>query len=162
MTLVDIDHQPQPEFPAAVEEATKVSVAEVSFTSLEGTPSISGVVAGIEDVSDAGEDSVTDDTVLADGAVLTENEVEEVLKDAFAETDQTVLTQSAREGAAPVGDHLAWPTSILTPPNRYPAPPPSSRKKSPVHQHHQPQARQSHLPAFQQERDYSPTTLRLR
>lgn len=107
-TLVDIDHQLQPEFPVDVDEATKVSVAEaeVPFTSSEDTPSTSEVVIDIEDVNDTSEHSVADDAVLAVGAVLAANEVEEVLKDAFAETDQTVLTQNVRGGATPVGDCL--------------------------------------------------------
>lgn len=123
-TLVDIDHQLQPELPVAVDEATKVSVAEAeaSFTSLEGTPSISEVVVGIEDVGDAGEDSVADDTVLVDGAVLTANEVEEVLKDAFAETDQTVLTRNVREGATPTPDTTLFVEEKVTRTSPIPGP----------------------------------------
>jgi hypothetical protein len=58
---------------------------------------------GIEDPDSPDGDAVIDNTVLADGPVLTANEVEEVLKDAFAGTDHLVPTQDAQEGTTPVG-----------------------------------------------------------
>jgi hypothetical protein len=56
----------------------------------------------------ADEGSVGDDTVLADEAVLAVNEVEEVLRDAFAEADQ-LASITNDQGATPVGDD---PTSV--------------------------------------------------
>ena len=81
--FIDIDHQVQSEVSVVVDE-----------------------VVGIEDTGSVEGDSALDNTVLADGAILTANEVEEVLRDAFADTDQSVPTQSAQEGATLVGDFL--------------------------------------------------------
>ena len=68
-------------------------------------------MVGIEDPGTADEDLVGDDTVLADGAVLTVNEVEEVLRDAFAETDRLAPAQNTR-GATSVGNHLTSGRSV--------------------------------------------------
>lgn len=81
--FIDIDHQVQSEVSVVVDE-----------------------VVGIEDSGSAEGDLVSENTVLVDGAILTANEVEEVLRGAFADTDQSVPTQSAREGATLVGDFL--------------------------------------------------------
>lgn len=98
-TFIENDHQSQS---AASIGDTKVSLAEVSFASLGGTPTISDEVAGGEEES-ADEDPVRDHTVLADEAILTVNEVEEVLRDAFEEADQ-LASITNDQGATPVGD----------------------------------------------------------
>ena len=103
-TFIENDHQSQS---AASIGDTKVSLAEVSFASLGGTPTIlDELVGGEEDEESADEDPVRDYTVLADEAVLTVNEVEEVLRDAFEEADQLVSITNDQEGATPVGDDL--------------------------------------------------------
>lgn len=110
--FIDIDHYPRPVASVAVDKSIKASLAEVSLTILDGTPTISDeVVVGIEDPGTVDEDPVGDDTILADGAVLTVNEVEEVLRDAFAETDRLVPTPSTR-GTTSVGDHLSFCQSV--------------------------------------------------
>lgn len=63
------------------------------------------VVAGSDDTDSADEGSVGDDTILAGEAVLTVNEVEEVLRDAFAEADQLASITNA-QGPIPVGEDL--------------------------------------------------------
>lgn len=70
-----------------------------------GAPIISdeaGVSIGEPHYAD--DDSAGDNTILGDGAVLTENEIEEVLGDAFAEANQLVPSLSARGCTALVGD----------------------------------------------------------
>ena len=90
-----------------VDDATKVSLAEVSLASLDGTPTaLDEVVAGNEGVGSADEDSVGDETILADEAVLTVNEVEDVIRDAFAEADQLVSITNV-QGAISVGHDLS-------------------------------------------------------
>jgi hypothetical protein len=102
----------QSEASAVVDESIKAPLAEVSLTLIDGTPAIlDEVVVGIEDPGISDEDPVGDDTILADGAVLTVNEVEEVLRDAFAETDRLVPAPNALEGVTSVGDV----TTISTP-----------------------------------------------
>lgn len=106
-TFIDIDHHLQSGASAVTDKATKISFAEVSHTLPDGIPTISDeVVVGIEDPGTADEDSVGDDTVISDGAVLTANEVEEVLRDAFAETDRLVPIPDAQGSTTSVGDFL--------------------------------------------------------
>ena len=104
-TFIEIDHQLQSADPA-VGDTTKVSLARVSLTSPDGIPTISTDVGdGDEDVDSTDEDSVGNDTILAGGAVLTVNEVEEVLRDAFAEADQLASITNA-QGTVPVSENL--------------------------------------------------------
>ena len=98
-TPIDIDYRLQPEAPA-VAEATKVSLAEVSLTLLDDRPII------FDEAAVCIEDSVGDDTILADGAVLTTNEVEEVLRDAFTEMDRFTPTTNTQEGTTSVSNFL--------------------------------------------------------
>lgn len=99
--FIEIDHQLDSVASVVVGDATKVSLA-----SLDGTPPTPDeVIPGNEDMGSVDENSVGDDTILADEAVLTVNEVEEVLRDAFAEADQFASIINA-QGAAPVGDDL--------------------------------------------------------
>ena len=97
-TFIDTNHQLQPEVSAAIDETAKVTLAEVSFTILDEA------VVSVEDVVSSDEDSVGDDTIFADGAVLMVNEVEEVLRDAFAETDQLARTTDSQGGTTSVSD----------------------------------------------------------
>lgn len=84
-----------------------MSLAEVSLTLLDGARAISdNVVVGVEDLGTADEDSVGDDTIIADGAILTANEVEEVLRDAFAETDRLVPAKNVQQSTTLVGGFL--------------------------------------------------------
>lgn len=106
-TFIEIDHRLQEAASVVVGDATKVSLAEVSLASLDGTPTASDeVVAGNEGAGSADEDSVGDDTILADEAVLTVNEVEDVLRVAFAEADQSVSITNV-QGAISVGYDLS-------------------------------------------------------
>jgi len=54
------------------------------------------VEAGDDDIDSSDEGSVGDDTVIASGPVLTVNEVEEVLRGAFAEADQLASITNAQ------------------------------------------------------------------
>lgn len=104
-TFIEIDHQLQPVVP--IGDITKVSLAEVSLASLDNAPTISDeVVAGKEGGDSADEDPVGDDTVIADEAVLTVDEVEDALRDAFAEADQSVSITPDQDGASSVGENL--------------------------------------------------------
>ena len=112
-TFIEIDHQSQPAAP--IDDSTKVSLAEILLASSDGTPIIlDEVVVGEEDEESADEDPVGDDTVLADEAVLTVNEVEEVLRDAFEEADQ-LASITNDQGATSVRDNptLVSPGSSL-------------------------------------------------
>jgi hypothetical protein len=105
--FVDIDNPLQSEFSATTDEAAKVPLPGVSLASLDGTPSISDeAMIGIEDPGSIGEDCAADTTVLADGVVLTANEIEEVLRDAFAETDQMASGKNTREDVTPVSERF--------------------------------------------------------
>lgn len=61
------------------------------------------MAAGDENADSVDEGSVGDDTILADEAVLTVNEIEDVLRDAFAEADQLVSITIVQGGNASVG-----------------------------------------------------------
>lgn len=89
----------------SIDDTTKISLAGVSLASLDGIFT-DEAVAGKEDGDSADEDAVGDDTVLVDEAVLTINEVEEVLRHAFAAADQSVSIAS-EQGATLVGDYLS-------------------------------------------------------
>lgn len=87
-TFIEIDHQVQPTA-SEVGDTANASYTGVSLPSLGGVPTIlTEVEAGNEDAGSADEDSIGDVTIIASGAILTANEVEEVLRDAFAEADQ--------------------------------------------------------------------------
>jgi len=96
-TFIEIDHQSR--LAGSIDDTTKVSLAGVSLAPLDGVPAISDETVGEED-----EDPVGDDTVLADEAVLTVGEVEEVLRDAFKEADQLASIANDHEGTTSVGD----------------------------------------------------------
>jgi hypothetical protein len=98
-TFIDIDHQLHSAVLVAVDEVTKVSLTEA--------PISDGVVVENEGEGSLDQCSVGDDTILVDGAVLAANEVEEVLRDAFAETDKLVPATDARESITSVGYYLA-------------------------------------------------------
>ncbi|KAF9648321.1 hypothetical protein BDM02DRAFT_2279947 [Thelephora ganbajun] len=103
-TFIEIDRHIQLVASVVAGDTTKVDLAEVSLASVDGAPIIPDRAAVNEDASSADEDSVGGDTILADEAVLTVNEVEEVLRDAFAEADQLVSVTNAREGGASESD----------------------------------------------------------
>lgn len=103
--LIEIDHRLRST--VSIDDTTKISLAGVSLASLDG------VVAGKEDGDNADEDAVGDDTVLIDEAVLTINEVEEVLRHAFAAADQSASSAS-EQGTALVGDYLSLVSRALT------------------------------------------------
>ena len=90
---------------SAVGGVTKVALAEAPLALSGGIPITSAeIVAGTEDTDSTDEASVGDDTILVEEAVLTVNEVEEVLRGAFAQADQ--LITDAQEGTIPVGEDL--------------------------------------------------------
>lgn len=100
-TFINIDHQLQSAAPLVV-NTTGMAVAGGS---LDGIPTISAeVTTGDGDMDDADEGSAGDVTILADEGVLTVNEVEEVLRGAFAEADQLASITDAQEDAAPASD----------------------------------------------------------
>jgi len=102
--FIEIDHQSQ--LAGSVDGTTKVSLTGVSPAPLDGVSAISDeVLGGKQDEESADEDPVGDDTVLADEAVLTVNEVEEVLRDAFKEADQLASIVNDQEGTTSVGDN---------------------------------------------------------
>ena len=106
-TFIEIDHQSQSTPPTAVRHTTKVPLTVIPFASLDGTSLIPDeVVADNEDVYSVDEEPAGDDTILADEAVLTVNEVEEVLRGAFTEADQLASTINPQEGSIPVGEDL--------------------------------------------------------
>jgi len=88
--------------------------ADASFVGvslLGGVPTISTEVeAGNVDSDSADGDSIGDVTIVASGAVLTVNEVEEVLRGAFAEADQLASITNA-QGAVTVSVVLASDSS---------------------------------------------------
>lgn len=89
-----------------VGDTANLSFAGVSITSPDGVPTISTEVeADNEGVDSADEYSVGDDTIIAGGPVLTVNEVEEVLRVAFAEADQLGSITNA-QGVLPVSGDL--------------------------------------------------------
>lgn len=103
-TFIEIDRQSQ--LAGSVDGSTKVSLAGVSPTPLDGVSAISDeVLGGKQDEESADEDPVGDGAVLADEAVLTVNEVEEVLRDAFKEADQLASIVNDQEGTTSVGDN---------------------------------------------------------
>lgn len=61
------------------------------------------MVAVDDNADSADEGSAGDDTILADEAVLTVNEIEDVLRDAFAEADQLASITIVQEGDSSVG-----------------------------------------------------------
>jgi len=98
-TFIEIDHLPTA---SVVGDTTNASFVGISLTSPSAVPTISTEVeADNEDVDSADEDSIGDVTIIVSGAVLTVNEVEEVLRGAFAEADQLASITSA-QGAVPV------------------------------------------------------------
>lgn len=104
--FIEINHQLQPTTPV-VRDTADASFARVSLTSPGGVPTISTeAVAGNEDADSADEGSIEDVTIIASGAVLTVNEVEEVLRGAFAEADQLASITNA-QGVVPVSMVLA-------------------------------------------------------
>lgn len=112
-TFIEIDHRLQST--ASVIGDTKVPLVEVSLTSPGSIPTISTeVVGGNEDMDSADGDSVGNDTILADEGVLMVNEVEQVLRDAFAEADQLASVTNV-QGTVPVGEGLIldWPGPSL-------------------------------------------------
>ena len=112
-TFIEIDHQPQPF--VSISDTTKVSFAKVSLSLLDGTPTISDEnVAGKEGGDSADEDPVGNDTVLADEAILTVNEVEEALRDAFAEADHSGSVKND-QGSISVGKDLTLVSPGLSP-----------------------------------------------
>lgn len=83
---------------------------------MDGTPTIPNeAIGGKGDKENADKDPAVDNTVLPDEAVLTVNEVEEVLRDAFEEADQLASITNDQEGATSVGDDptLLMPGSSL-------------------------------------------------
>ena len=65
-------------------------------------------MASNEDTNSTDEDSAADNTILAGDAVLTVNEVEEVLRGAFAQADRSTPTTDVQEGAVSVGEYPIW------------------------------------------------------
>lgn len=105
-TFIEIDHQLHPTAPV-VGDTINPSTIGAFLTSPGGVPTISTEVeAGNEDADSADEDSIGDVTIIAGGAVLTVNEVEEVLRGAFAEADQLASTTNS-QGVIPVRVVLA-------------------------------------------------------
>lgn len=142
---------------ASVVDANQTSSAEPRHASLDDMPTVSDeVVAGNED--DDG--SVGDDTILADEAVLTVNEVEEVLRDAFAEADQLVSIANTQEGSIPVSEDLTRRRArTLTWWRRYMTPTHLLRNNSPTHRS---QTREAQPPRFSQRGDRPSTNQRSR
>ena len=105
-TFIEIDHHLQPIAPV-VGDTTNASIVGVSLTSPSGVPTVSTEAEGSnEDVDSADEDSIGDVTIITSGAVLTVNEVEEVLRGAFAEADQLASIKNV-QGVVPVSVVLA-------------------------------------------------------
>lgn len=103
-TFIKIDHQSQ--LAGSVDGNTKAFLTGVSPAPLDGVSAIlDEVLGGKQDEESADGDPVGDDTVLADEAILTANEVEEVLRDAFKEADQLASIVNDQEGTTSVGDN---------------------------------------------------------
>jgi len=103
-TFIEIDHRLQSV--TSIDGTNEGSFAEVSLPSLDGTLTILDEAVAVKEGGDsADEDPVGKNTTLAEEAILTVNEVEEALRDAFAEADQLSSIKND-QGAASVGKDI--------------------------------------------------------